>query len=594
MLHRFTLFILLVLCLFSASVVWADSAKPNVLIILADDQGWGDLSIQGNTNLNTPNIDSLAAQGVMFDRFFVCPLCSPTRGEFLTGRYHIRSNIIGVTVGRERMRLEEKTIADTFLAAGYVTGIFGKWHNGSQYPYHPIGRGFQEFIGHSSGHWGNYINPVFEDNGKVVKEDGYIVDIMTNKAMQFIERNKEKPFFCYLPLTTPHSPWQVPDEYWDKFADDPIKLRGRSGERENLGQTRCALAMCENIDWNVGRVLKKLDELSLDKNTIVIYFSDNGPNSDRWNGDMKGAKSTVEEGGVRVPFFIRWPGKIPAGKTVPQIACGMDLLPTLAKLANIERVGTLPLDGIDISPLLFGDGKDWPDRTIVSMATHQEIILSIRNQQYRYVEKDGQLFDMVADPGQRVNVAAQRPEVRDKLVQALEEWKKSTQFDAERKVTPIPVGYAQFPWTPLPARDATFQGGPRRSSGAANNSYVTNWTTPNGKILWGLDIQTDGEYLVKIHYTCPADEIGSTIKFRCGEGSLQAKITEPFDPPLFNQWDRSPRGAESFVKDFKEIPLGTIRLKKGLDTLELSAPQVAGKQVADFWIVSLTLLEGTK
>ena len=570
------------------SVALADSTPPNVLVILADDQGWGDLSCQGNTNLKTPNIDSLGRQGASFDRFFVCPLCAPTRAEFLTGRYHLRSNVFGVTQGKERMSLEEKTVADMFRAAGYATALFGKWHNGSQYPYHPTGRGFQEFFGFTSGHWGNYVDPVLEDNGKMVKEKGYIADILTDKALQYIERNKEKPFFCYLALNLPHSPWQVPDEYWNRFADAPITLLGRSGEKETLPQTRCALAMCENIDWNVGRLLKKLDELNLDKNTIVIYFSDNGPNSDRWNGDMKGRKGTVDEGGVRVPFFIRWNGTIPAGTTVSPIAGGIDLLPTLAALAKIKPVGTLPLDGIDVSPLLFGKRENWPNRTIVSQNLQR---LSVRNQQYRYVEEKNQLFDMIADPGQYENIAAQKPEVRDLLVRDLENWKKSTRFDIEREITPIPVGYSAFPWTPFPARDATFTGQVRRSSGAPNCSFVTNWTSAEDKIAWPVDVHREGDYAVTIHYTCPADDVGSTIELRCGDGILRTKITEPFDSPFRDSSYRLPRQGESLVKDFKEMSLGNISLKKGISSLELTAPQVVGKQVADFWGVALTLIE---
>ena len=564
------------------------SKQPNILIILADDQGWGDLSVQGNTNLKTPNIDALEKDGASFDRFFVCPLSAPTRAELLTGRYHLRSNVTGVSTGKERMRLEEKTIADMFRAAGYATGIFGKWHNGSQYPYHPTGRGFQEFFGFTSGHWGNYINPILEDNGKLVKEEGYITDILTNKAINYIEKNKDKPFFCYLAFNTPHSPFQVPDEYWDRFKDDPIALRGRQGDREDLPRTRCVMAMCENIDWNVGRIVERLNELKLDKNTIVIYFSDNGPNGNRWNGDMKGQKGTVDEGGVRVPFFIRWNGTIPAGTKVSQISGAIDILPTLAKLANIKPVGTLPLDGMDVSPLLFGKGKNRPDRTIVSQT---DKLLSVRSQQYRYVEEGNQLFDMVADPGQYENIAGNNPEVVKRLVQTLEDWKKSTNFEVEREVPPIPVGYSEFPWTPLPARDATFTGKVNRHAGAPNCSYVTNWTSPKDIISWRIDVHQDGVYTAKIRYTCPADDVGSTIELRCGDAAIQTQITEAFDPPFYDQWDRVPRQDENFVKDFKELTLGKISLKKGIASLDLSAPQIAGKQVAEFWGISLTLCE---
>jgi arylsulfatase A-like enzyme len=272
----------------------AATAKPNVLVILADDQGWGDLSVSGNTQLSTPHIDSLASAGARFDRFYVCPVCSPTRAEFLTGRYHPRSGVYSTSEGGERMNLDEHTIAEAFAAAGYATGAFGKWHNGMQYPYYPNGRGFQEFYGFCSGHWGHYFSPLLEHNGQLVHGDGFVTDDFTNKAMAFIDKAKQeqKPFFAYLPYNTPHSPMQVPDQWWDKFKDKDIQL-GKNVQKNDLDHARCALAMCENIDWNVGRLLAHLDSLGIAENTIVLYFSDNGPNAARWNGGMKGIKGST-------------------------------------------------------------------------------------------------------------------------------------------------------------------------------------------------------------------------------------------------------------------------------------------------------------
>ena len=226
----------------------AAAERPNIVVILADDQGWGDLSVHGNTNLRTPHIDSLARDGALFERFFVCPVCSPTRAEFLTGRYHVRGGVWSTSTGGERLDLDEKTIADSFQAAGYATGAFGKWHNGSQYPYHPNARGFDEYYGFPSGHWGEYFNPPLEHNGQPVRGKGYITDDLTDHAMAFIEQNRERPFFCYLPLNVPHSPMQVPDRFWDKFKNDDLKLRHTGSQKEELDMTRAALAMCESID----------------------------------------------------------------------------------------------------------------------------------------------------------------------------------------------------------------------------------------------------------------------------------------------------------------------------------------------------------
>ena len=426
----------------------AKAAPPNVVIVLADDQGWGDLSIHGNTNLHTPNIDSLAADGALFERFFVCPVCSPTRAEFLTGRYHPRGGVFSTSTGGERLDLDEMTIAQTFKAAGYATAAFGKWHNGMQYPYHPRGRGFDEYYGFCSGHWGYYFSPVLEHNGQTVRGNGYVTDDFTDHALKFIEEHREKPFFCYLPYNVPHSPMQVPDEFYKKFDGLALGKRNRDPGKEDVPTTRAALAMCENIDWNVGRILKKLDDLKLAENTIVIYFSDNGPNSWRWNGGMKGRKGSTDEGGVRVPFLIRWPGHIAKGTKIPQIAGAIDLLPTLADLAGIPVQSQKPLDGVSLKPLLVGTADNWPDRMIF---LHWNRKVSVRTQQYR-LDNNGQLFDMTKDPGQRQNVAGENPEVAKRLNAAMKKWKQDVLSELSREDRPFTVGYSQFSMTHLPAR----------------------------------------------------------------------------------------------------------------------------------------------
>jgi arylsulfatase A-like enzyme len=191
--------------------------KPNVVLFLADDAGWGDYGANGNTTVRTPRIDSIARDGLTFDRFFVQPVCSPTRAEFLTGRYHPRLGVTGVSTGQERIEPDEKTIADAFKSAGYATGAFGKWHNGSQWPHHPRARGFDEYFGHTSGHWAEYFDAHLEYNGRMVRTKGYIVDVCTDRALDFIARNREQPFFCYMPFTTPHSPWAAPDADWERY-----------------------------------------------------------------------------------------------------------------------------------------------------------------------------------------------------------------------------------------------------------------------------------------------------------------------------------------------------------------------------------------
>jgi arylsulfatase A-like enzyme len=562
--------------------------QPNIVIILSDDQGWGDLRLHGNLNIETPNIDSLARDGAMFERFFVCAVCAPTRAEFLTGRYHPRGGVHGVTTGAERLNLDEKTIAETFKSAGYATAAFGKWHNGTQYPYHPNGRGFDEYYGFCSGHWGNYFDPILEHNGKIVRGKGFIIDDLTDHALSFIEQNKNQPFFCYMPFNTPHSPMQVPDRFWEEFRNHPLGMRNRDPEKEEIDKTRCALAMCENIDWNVGRVLQKLEELNLAGNTIVIYFSDNGPNSWRWNGGMKGRKGSTDEGGVRVPCIIRWHGHIKPKTKIPQIAGAIDLLPTLADMAGIPVVGTKPLDGISIKPPLLKETENWPDRMIFS---HQNGRVSVRTQRYR-LDHTGKLFDMQADPGQYHDISKDQPEAADRLRKAVAKWRQEVLPAIRKDDRPFPVGYREFPSTILPARDGVPHGNIRRSAGAPNCSFFTNWTSIEDYITWDIEVATGGNYEAVICYTCPKQDIGSTVELRFGNSRVQRKITEPHDPPLVGaEFDRVPRRGESYVKDFRPLALGIFRLEKGRGRLNLRALEVPGKQVMEVRLVMLTLLK---
>jgi arylsulfatase A-like enzyme len=575
---------------------------PNILIFLADDSGWGDYSFNGNTNLRTPNIDSIGRNGAVLDRFYVCSVCAPTRAELLTGRYHPRGGVRGVSTGLERLNVDERTIADAFKAAGYATGAFGKWHNGSQWPYHPNARGFDEYYGFTSGHWGEYFDPPLEHNGKLVRGKGFVADDLTSHAIEFIEKNRTKPFFCYVPYNTPHSPLAVPDEYWQRFKNDPVKLRAKPGDPEDLDHTRCALAMVENLDWNVGRVLKRLDELKLADNTIVIYFSDNGPNSWRWNGGMKGRKGSTDEGGVRSTCFIRWPGQIKAGTTVTQIAGAIDLLPTLTALAGVKRVGDKPLDGLDLSPILRGAKVQWPDRTLFS---HQNGNVSARSQQYRF-SNAGELFDMVADPGQTKNIAAEKPEVAAKFASVVADWRKDVLGRAaaptpnakgkgkggglppDDRPYPVGAGGAKFPMTPLPARDGIAHGGVKRSANAPNCSYFVNWKTTDDKITWDVEVATADNYEVVIQHT--AADAGATIELSHNTSKLTGKVPAVWNPPLYTNQDTIARPpAESTMKEFRPLNLGTIRLEKGRGLLTLRALEIPGASVMDVRQVTLTL-----
>ncbi len=576
------------------------AAPPNVVIFLADDAGWGDYSHSGNTQVQTPNIDSLAREGVSLDRFYVQPVCSPTRAEMLTGRYHPRGGVRGVSTGQERLDLGEKTLADAFKEAGYATACFGKWHNGSQWPYHPMARGFDEYFGHTAGHWGEYFDAPIEENGRMIRTKGYIVDVCTDRALAFIDRNKAKPFLCYVPFTTPHSPWAAPKEDWQRFKDKPITQHATKAANEVADETRCALAMMENQDRNVGRVLERLRGHGIAENTIVLYFSDNGPNSMRWTGGMKGNKGTTDESGVRSVCYLRWPTKLPAGHTVTQIAGAIDLLPTLTALAGVKRANDLPLDGRDLTPLLTRQNGEWPDRMIFSTWAGK---ISARTQTHR-LDHAGKLFNMTADPGQTKPVNAAEPELAANLTTAVQAWRKEmfgndeTAKSKEKGVAngvdprPIPVGYREFPITMLPARDGEPRGGVKRSSGAPNCSYFVNWTDTDDSMVWLLDVHTAGRYEVSIDYTCPLPDAGSTVELSFKDARLTGKVTPGWDPPLYTNQDTLPRPpGESQMKEFRTLALGEITLPAGQSPLILRALEISGKSVMDLRRVTLTLRE---
>lgn len=569
--------------LFAAS---ASARQPNIVVFLSDDQGWGDLSVHGNTNLSTPNIDSLARDGAMFDRFYVCPVCSPTRAEFLTGRYHQRGGVYSTSAGGERLDLDETTIGDVFKAAGYATGAFGKWHNGMQYPYHPNGRGFDEYYGFCSGHWGTYFSPMLDHNGTMVKGEGFCIDDFTNKAIAFIEANRDKPFLCYLPYNTPHSPMQVPDEFWARFKDKELALHNRDPQKEEDLHVRAALAMCENIDWNVGRLLKKLDELQLAEDTIVLYFSDNGPNGFRWNGGMKGRKGSTDEGGVRSPMLIRWPGKISPGKKIGVLGGAIDLLPTLADMAGVpwSPKPETPLDGTSLKTALLGK----PDPSIVErrMFSSWNSKASVRTPRYR-LDTAGALFDMMEDPRQDVDVSKDHPQETETLKKALNAYRQEMKEELGTDTRPFVIAHPDAVFTQIPARDGIAHGGVKRSNKFPNDSFFTNWTSTDDKITWTAEVAATGDYEVEIFYTCPEADIGSELELSFNDDHLQARLTEAHGSPLIGaENDRSPR-AESYVQDWHRATLGTLHLTKGKGELTLKATQIPGSTVMDFRLLLL-------
>ena len=555
--------------------------QPNVVVILTDDQGWGDLSLHGNPNLSTPNIDAMARDGAEIDRFYVCAVCSPTRAEFLTGRYHNRSGVYSTSAGGERFNSDEQTIAEVFREGGYATGCYGKWHSGMQYPYHPNARGFDDYYGFCSGHWGNYFSPMLEHNGRLVKGDGFIVDDLTNRTIQFIDSHRDQPFFVYLALNTPHSPMQVPDQYWQKFVDKEIvpDPEAANAKKEKLMHTRAALAMCENIDANVGRLIQHLDTIGIGEDTIVIYFSDNGPNGARFNAGMRGRKGSTNEGGLRSPCLVRYPRCIAAGTKVNRIAGAIDLLPTLADFAGLEFDAPKPLDGKSIKPLLTGGGEDWKSRVMFSTWNRKA---TVRDDRYR-LQMGGGLYDIINDPREKSDLTEKKPQVVKRLKKQLDGWLAETAQKSSRDpaTRPITLAHPAAEYTQLPSRDARAHGGVRRSNRFPNCTFMTNWKTSDDSITWDVEVLDRGKYEVQMYYACRQDDVGSKIELSIGDEKIEKTIEVANEVPLIGAAEDRFKRVEGYVRDWQPMTLGVVQLEPGKTTLTLRAREVAGEEVAD-------------
>ena len=400
-----------------------------------------------------------------------------------------------------------------------------------------------------------------------------------------MERSQKagKPFFAYLPYNTPHSPMQVPDRWWDKFKDKEIKLRNRDPRRENLPHLRCALAMCENIDWNVGRLLNKLDQLDVAKDTIVVFFHDNGPNGVRWNGGMKGRKGSTDEGGVRSPLLVRWPAAISKGTFIKPIASVMDLLPTLADCAGVPVVSKKKLDGRSLKPLLLGQKEQWADRTIMNCWRGK---VSARTQRYR-LGHTGQLFDMVADPGQRKDISKEKPQIAARLLGEVGHWKKTVLSELGEDNRPFVIAHPDYEWTQIPARDGIAHGGIKRSNKFPNCSYFFNWTSLDDKITWQAQVGASGQYEVTLHYAVPKGDEGALLELSHNGQGLRHRITQPHEVPDRGQENDRVKRMESYVKDFKAVKMGVLDLKKGKGDLTLQALKIPGKTALEFRLLML-------
>jgi arylsulfatase A-like enzyme len=480
------------------------SGKPNVIIVLTDDQGYGDLSGTGNPVLKTPHLDRLAAEGVNFANFHVDAYCAPTRAALMTGRYSHRVGGWGTINGRNMLRDEEVTMADVFRHNGYRTGHFGKWHLGSNYPYRPMDRGFDEWLGHGDGgtgcttdYWGNdRVNDRYLHNGQWESKPrpGFECDVFFDAAMQFIRENKRQPFFTYLAPYNPHNPCSVPDQQW------VAPYRGKVPN-----DVAYMFATVARVDENLGRLRQFLKDEGLADNTVLIFLTDNGTaRGERvFNAGMRGKKGSPYEGGHRVPCFLHWPaGGLNQRVTVDRLAAHLDLLPTLVDLCALQLPKPIAFDGTSLKPLLANPRPPWPERTLVMGSPHNEKGpnppppkygqgCAVMTDRWRWVN-DQELHDLTNDPGQKREVAGLHPEVVNELRGAYQRyWASVSKHDEGWRGRPI-IGSSHAPDVELCAEDwySTQGNCPWNQAAVASGAAVFG--------RWPVRFAEAGTYLVEV------------------------------------------------------------------------------------------------
>jgi len=408
----------------------APRKRPNVVLVMTDDQGYGDLGCHGNKVIQTPHLDGMHGRSVRLTDYHVDPTCSPTRSALMTGRYSSRTGVWHTIMGRSLLGADEVTLGNVFARNGYRTGAFGKWHLGDNYPFRPQDRGFGETVVHGGGgvgqtpdYWGNdYFDDTYWHNGELTPYEGYCTDVFFDEAMRFIEAHKDRPFFVYLPTNAAHGPFRVAEKYRKLYADKP-----------NVPNANF-YGMITNIDENMGRLAAKLEALGLAEDTIVIFTTDNGTAAGAggrgkrgFNAGMRGAKGSEYDGGHRVPCLWHWPGGgLTGGRDVDRLCAHVDMLPTLIDLCGLQGPKGVRLDGTSLAPLLRGKADGWPDRTLFVHSQRIETPAkwrksAVMTQRWRLVN-GAELYDMAADAGQRANVAGKHPDVVARLRGQYDRW----------------------------------------------------------------------------------------------------------------------------------------------------------------------------
>jgi arylsulfatase A-like enzyme len=525
--------------------------RPNIILCMTDDQGFGDLGVHGNPLIRTPVLDRLAAESVRFTSFYVSPVCAPTRSSLLTGRYSLRTGVYDTYNGAAIMAAEETTLAEILRRAGYKTGIFGKWHLGDNYPFRPQDQGFEESLVHRAGGIGqvgdvknyfefdrSYFDPTLWKNGVPVQIQGYCSDVFTDGAIEFIEANQQEPFFVYLSFNAPHTPLQVPDEFLRMYeGKDPAKAsyprQGRPLQEmsdRDKDYARRVYAMVTNIDRNLGRLFERLHSLKIDSNTVVIFLTDNGPNHRRYTAGLRNLKGSVYEGGVRVPCFMRIPGQSPAAQGISVPAAHIDVLPTVLNLCGIPVPKSLKIDGHSLLPLIQGRSVPWEDRSLFFHwqrgfpEPYQNI--AVRRGRYKLVGHapytagidELELYDLQKDPYEIDDLSVSFPQVTRELKQGFDRWYEDIMQSPHLK-------------EPLRIRLGTSHENPTILNRNDAKGDEGIWAQDRIYGYWDVQVESDGFYDFTFMFREILNQEG-TMKLRLGTTQRSLRNTDPMAQKL--------------------------------------------------------------
>lgn len=570
--------------------------KPNVILIITDDQGYGDIGAHGNTLIKTPHLDKFYEESFHLTNFHVSPTCAPTRASLLTGRYANSTGVWHTVGGWSLLREKEKTMANMFREAGYVTGGFGKWHLGDNYPFRPEDRGFQETVMHKAGgvqqtpdYWGNtYFDDTYFKNGNPIKFKGYCTDVFFQEALSFINSSKEVPFFCYIATNAPHGPYNVPESYYSLYEDLPNDVLTDTQKR--------FYGMITNIDDNFGLLRKTLNALKIADNTILIFMTDNGTaagyrnkkgKSTGTNANMRGTKGSQYDGGHRVPFFIHWKnGKISSAKDINQLTAHIDILPTLAEMCGIELPKHhLPLDGKSLAPL-FDDSPFESDRILITDSQRAQVPkkwkkTAVMQGSWRLVDGK-ELYYLENDPSQKNNIAINYPGKVKELTTFYDTWWSKISVDFDKEIY-FKLGHQKENPLTLTAHDIHGDG-----PFAWNQIYIRNGTKSSG--YWSIDILETGTYDITLRRYPKESNLGinattSAIRITDLKG-LEKEI-----PPGKNlhyvrasvEIENQVRDTKSFSKDADGVTF-TTNLKAGKSKLVATFTDVEGHENTAYYV----------